>query len=851
MPVSGNEETGFKPIAWQSSDYSAGIPIKKRRFPLIRPPSPPIEEPSSLLEKNDSQQEKLSNPSQGLPISRAPDVATSVSGLLTTRKSTLVVEETRSSDVNNGNLAPTTENHPRVPIEKLNCTSQSADLTEIEAKEKVVEVKTSASVLINPVTIELKSASTEALAPTVGKEKSSRKEVEEKCQSAISNVSANIKLSLNFKEHLIPAAAGPQSGESCQSQEKEELVSLGLSLSKGESSMQDKIDDLPSNNDGENTCSNRSNWDLNTTMDTWESPDASAGDLKPLNCMAGMVGSAVNTENQNIVGVGCRSDTATLSTTSEASLLLGISSSCHQLRSCEKNPSLAAKVGQDRIGLIIPSLGLSLPSNNVNMVSCRAVKTEPVDKNVRQDSTGATANTVGQETRVKPERIERHNQEAFIPSNHAVLSSIKLEPVSEVRQENLKQIEATPKVIDKQMMRANNLGICSSSMSNQSDEHILQPKDSGSIPPCAKVVHASEKLLNHSECSVSTSGSEDSGKLPQEACETAIQVASEPHTEINRDASMDDADKCSLKSMDELPFGSCVSVEGSVSDEEMINLSGDMLEEESYGSDYDSDGNHNIPECMDIEQDGGEDDYEDGEVRESVSHTVAVDSALEKSRVESINEAEYDNKITEFRGLTNNELTTSSFVKEKVNKVGDHGEMNDDYIKRSGEIGCDKEIYLDANKRACLQKLVEIPNKGPDNENHIAAVERKSLDVSRRKDATKEPETEKSSDPASNAGQGTLATASVASDGKASIDVVEKNQSTLPKAEASSSGDFAGKDSNSGGTRSRIINLARASNASSSITMRSILGGSIQSQSGGERLSNVAFDGEKLHPRGR
>ncbi|KAK3232300.1 hypothetical protein Dsin_004181 [Dipteronia sinensis] len=35
--------TGLKPFARMSSNYSAGVPFKKRRYPIIRPPSPTAE----------------------------------------------------------------------------------------------------------------------------------------------------------------------------------------------------------------------------------------------------------------------------------------------------------------------------------------------------------------------------------------------------------------------------------------------------------------------------------------------------------------------------------------------------------------------------------------------------------------------------------------------------------------------------------------------------------------------------------------------------------------------------------------------------------------------------------------
>lgn len=84
--------------------------------------------------------------------------------------------------------------------------------------------------------------------------------------------------------------------------------------------------------------------------------------------------------------------------------------------------------------------------------------------------------------------------------------------------------------------------------------------------------------------------------------------------------------------MDELPH-SCGNGEGYESDEGKINTSADMLEEYSYGSDYEWDGNHVLVTPKDTEdrQDGKEDDeYADGEVREPLVHTPLVEGPIEE-----------------------------------------------------------------------------------------------------------------------------------------------------------------------------------------------------------------------------
>jgi hypothetical protein len=55
-----------------------------------------------------------------------------------------------------------------------------------------------------------------------------------------------------------------------QNNENGGAVSLNLSLSKGETGVLHKMDNILATDSTDDVFSNRSNWDLNTPMDTWD-----------------------------------------------------------------------------------------------------------------------------------------------------------------------------------------------------------------------------------------------------------------------------------------------------------------------------------------------------------------------------------------------------------------------------------------------------------------------------------------------------------------------------------------------------------------------------------------------------
>lgn len=861
MPVTGNEETGVKPMTRQSSDYIAGVPIKKRRFPLFRPPSPVSDEPSSIQPENYAEQKEQSSPSQGPAISNA-SVATTSSGLADANKKPISEECKANSDVTNVTVVQKDPNYSRVKLEEQSLTIHSA-----------------CQVTLGKTELQL-APNEEALALNVGKEMCSKEKVEGKRKAEIPT--RNTELSLGIKEHLVPALAGESSNGNVQNQDSLGPVYLNLSLSKGNGSTQCKSDDVKLNN-SEQRCANRANWDLNTTMDAWEGSvsDAAAGkisadrfnttdgtqDIKPLICSTGMIGAVVTSEKQSLVE-SARGANFTISSEpscqqykSDDSLRLGLSPSFHQLKVSPDPSRLSVKEDSRRAVPNISFPGLVMP----NTVNYRIVKPEPFDDSNKLNCKGAKSNGM---RLLENGTIKRELGEQYQPPKSSNIStlksvdpkSIKAEPVHEANQETLKTIEGTLLVVGKQVLQGLSNPSCAMAM-----PATLQMCSAGE-PSCSTELTIARDVTNllEQQSSYTKDAHLNGGEVPREACESGMQVASEKvaisvgndgeepiasgMTDIVRaeDGNANDSERGRLLFMSEQASDLRGSGEGSVSDEEKINISADMLEEDSYGSDCESDGNH----PMDTERDGAEDDYEDGEVREPLLHTAMEEPVCEKKELVHVDHGDSDNK-KDFVGQLGDDHPTSSHVEEKDAKTEDPSETNNKDMK---DLHTMKGISVNgADEVTFLQESLAVENliRGAEMKMPITAIQIKPLDRSGSKDCLKEEIL--SFEQTTKVSEGTVTTVTQGTEENVKqIDLGQENDMALTKTDTSANGDDAAKDANSGGNRSRIINLSRAANASFPGKTRYFPGSRyLPSGAGRERLPDVALEGDKLHPRGR
>lgn len=273
-----------------------------------------------------------------------------------------------------------------------------------------------------------------------------------------------------------------------------------------------------------------------------------------------------------------------------------------------------------------------------------------------------------------------------------------------------------------------------------------------------------------------------------------------------------------------------MNCEASRTEEEKMNISGDMLEEDCYCSDdYESDGDHTIAKAVGRGKTSGEDDFEDGEVRESAHCHTTGETMCEKRDVEYIFHGKtYDQaqECTE-NSLTESSTVTSSSVNETIrNQI------------RKGNAIVDEE-KSGTNKDVCLQEspAIDILNLGDNNK--VATIESMNGPTSE--------ETELSSGGVSDENQGLENTVHNRDDMVPS-DLVKNSNLEHCRGETPVS-DYVAKDSVSGGNCDWTIKSSTSIVASPGKTGCS--SGSLVQSLEQERFPEPLFEAYRLHPRGR
>lgn len=864
--MSSCSQTGIKPLARQFSEYSAGVPIKKRKIPFFWPPSPPHEQQSSKSSEN-GLLDKQSDHSQG-PAGTDANLSGSSTGLSSKNENILCKDGQTSTSANvnmqfckdgqaststNVNVQPIISDSAKVKLEEPTLTTNTSSLSGMKNEQKLVNAESSFGIQLTMGKSDMVSRNIESDALSLGKDTYRKVKGEEKCQPKISSPSGNTELSLSFASNL--------------EAEKKEADSL----------IQENIDTVSakvkcsstggSNTDGGHLPSNRANWDLNTTIDAWE---GSVNDVNPdqkiHDCHAQVTEASIcNTdivdsglalankaagENKQSVNFQMSGLSRQLQP-SDSTLCLGISPVLQSYfqQGCTGTSSKAdsAKVNSD----------VSLPRSIVQPGSGEArnhsvVKREPVEECTRQGFKLTEVSAIGllSSRGIKHELVGKSCLEAessrYSNAKLVAPTRVKSEPVNEGNNANLKTIEPSPVESNKQI---------------QGPGIVIAHDSCMSGAPTSKTgASAIGETSNSSKDSASCTR-EDQQKLldvPQELCNTALHVSPEAVTlssvingdgESNSHVTKDAAEaneKCipdtvqhRLESATEASFDLGVNCEDSGSAEEKVNISGDMLEEDSYGSDYESDGNHTAVTATDREKDvGEEDDFEDGEVRES-EHCCTTDNALceQKREVENVH-CNSDDKGKDSAANTGNDFLTSSVTDGSETKIKDS--VTSDKIQQ-GTKGDNEEKSGEVNDRnMCLPEpqAVEMV-KECDNVNSEAATQQTS-DLSGGGDPYAR-ERAKSSGEVGNGSEGVENTVQNC-DETVNSDVMKKNELEFPKREPAVNSDDMSKDGTTGGNPGRIIRLSTSSSVSP---------GRTRCSTGRERLPDISMEGYRLHQRGR
>ncbi|MCE3217067.1 hypothetical protein HAX54_010222 [Datura stramonium] len=857
MPVSGNEEPGV--LARQSSNSSSGIPIKKRWYSMFQPPSPISAEPS-FSNENESKT-KYSGMGQGSTFN-----STGKSDI--SKNSPLEVKEERPS-------GEKVDSQPSM-LPFLSISPETNPNTSSGPSRNVDN-------LVKPALTE-KLASQEAVGMTTVtavKKEVTAKQGESYSKLELPADSGHVELSLGPKKPHVSSFVDPSAEGSCLMRGTVNSSMLSLSLNKGKDISQEGSCKNGLNIDAadDTACTNRSNWDLNTPMDSWEGSgddvpvvDASqidmlgktsgSLDIKPPISSASVIGSNGD-KGKQVVGASEQEFNFPISIypslpykpadvlrLSLGSTLRGFDSSVLQS---------VAKVDSSRVSPNSSLLKNLTLSRNMNSPSGKTVKSEPVEETLVQAKAGTAVRPAGTlEANVgKPEVLRQNLQSIEFstkgPQELLEQKLMKCEPLQEVGQE----ISLTSDVIALQsvgrVLQLQESSSCSSSSSTLPMPLTPQHGCPSRLSTCSDLSVSGGDLSTPSEYSVHTNeANRTKNALDLANADIAAKNAnfdvkesnvSSDKVEVSVSEGMNIEDHMVYKKTQD-PHNMVASGEGSANDEEKISISAGT-EEECYGSDYESDGHHAFAGHVDTESVGcgrEDEEYEDGEVREPMMPSIEEDPIAEGMESEKNNESSSKNAHSSgFSGVGESFRFNND---EKDYSIPVHTESNDDFVK-----GCDeKAVKIDPKDGKLQSPLCDKEEiTGDDQPRPTDAIHQGPVDQSGIADVQEGCVKDVLCDgaPAGSSGAGRIA-------GETNNEYIGRSDmsatavSSLQNAETPVNA-TSSKDLSNFGSKSRIISLPRASNVTSPSNFRPITGRSLSSRSGRERYSDI--EEEKFHLR--
>ncbi|CAN4090139.1 unnamed protein product [Withania somnifera] len=849
MPVSGNEEPGV--LARQSSSSSSGIPIKKRWL-SFQPPSPIHAEPSSFSNKNESTT-KYSGLGQGSALSSCDSTGKSD----TFKNSLLEVKEERP-------IAKVDSQPTMLPFLSI---SLETNLNTSSGPSRNVDN------LVKPALTE-KLASEEAIGTTIVtavKKEVITKQEESHSKHKLPADSGHVELSLGSKKPHDSSLVDPSAKGSFLMRGAVNPLMLSLSLNKGRdiSQIESCKNGLNNNVDDDTTRTNRSNWDLNTPMDSWEAsgddaPALDAGqidmlcktssslDMKPPISSASIIDSSGDKGKQVLraseqefnfptsIHHNLPYKPADVLRLSLGSMLRGFESTVLQ--------SLA-KVDSGKVSpnsSLLKNLALS---RNMNYPTCKTVKSEPVEETLIQANAGTLEANVG-----KPEVVRQNLQSIELstkgPQELLEKKPMKCEPFQEVSPE----ISMMSDVTAHQSVRVFQLQESSCSSSSSTLPMPLTPQQGcpSRLSTCSDLSVTGGDLSAPSEYSVHANEVSRSKNADQENADIAAKNGNfdlkesnvfSDKVEVSVSEGTNVEDHMIFKKTQD-PHNLVVSGEGSANDDEKINISAGS-EEECYGSDYESDGHHAFAGHVDSENVGcgrEDEEYEDGEVRESMMPPIEEDPTAEEMESEKNNES--FSKTAHSSGFSGVGESHCSNNDEKDYSIPVHTESKDE-LK-----GCDEKAVKIDHKDGKLQGPLfdKEETTGDDEQRPIGAIQQGAVDKSGIADVQEGCEKDVLCDgaPAGSDGAGRNA-------GEANNEYIGRSDllsaavSSLQNAETPPVNATSTKDLSNFGRKSRIIRLPRATNVISPSSFRPITGRSLSSRSGREGYSDM--EEEKFHLR--
>ncbi|KAF8021936.1 hypothetical protein BT93_G2157 [Corymbia citriodora subsp. variegata] len=925
MPVSESKETGVRSATPPSSDYGAGVPIKKRRFPFVRPPSPPPKEPSPPPPPKE--------PSPPPPPPKEPSLPPPPKEPLLPPKEPSPPPQEPSPPPREPSLPP---HEPSLP-EKIEeqpqmghvatfqgCVPSNSSVAAALGNEKqessIIEANVSnVSVgerdslkekndCMDKGTFELSTAVVQEPTLVFASGSSDNKDRTDKPRMDVNLVGhdqmlgrSDLPMALSKSSHLIGGGSwtkhklevDDQSGKTvassmmdaglachksevachkgegtCWDQDKFENISLDLSLTDEKSS--------PSTGSGKRSDSdatipraNRSNWDLNTTMDAWEDSasdsvcvgadsvygemNAPAGnyDVKPSTQLPG------KSLEQKSLGSECKGGAHSMSSRavgdnyiSENSLNLGLQPSFLQ-------PNLFPEpISSASIYAGTNNAQMSVSTSKPKVVAPLIVKSEPTDECVKQSlSVMKTVDCRTVKCESSNEQFREAHESPICTTLQTVNSrSIKAEPGCEGMKASRTNEDPCLRPCEQ---TSNGSELCSLVKQAGDTNHLLEtescPFESavdrdmvGTSEHCAEGDH------HEGESSQIRETSENAMKIGSDTITTNTGPGSSEHPSSMENAleaentEIEHHEEHGFEVTDKIPPGLKENAEDAASDGEKIEISACTMEED-YDSENDSDGNLG-PEAADAEHFHRDDnEYEDGEVREQVLLGM-LEGTTGKMEVENVGNCESEHNKIDFGESSSHNCATPALEGDDARAQVD-GQMNENLMTVFST------AHVDNNQKS-VDEVSHLQGSSPTETGAVNSemaspantIGRKVLDDSVSRSPSKDLGPDPSYSQAIKLPPAVAATTNPVDVEAAKTDSIvstgngDETDTGLPMAEASLISEVV--DGKSEGSKRRIINLPR-SNVSSPDKARSIPDKSILLRAGRKRLPDIALEGDK------
>ncbi|XP_073130419.1 uncharacterized protein [Henckelia pumila] len=846
MPISGNEEPGvLSPQLEQQqqfSNFSGAIPIKKRRFPVVRSPSPSPEENTCCSEENVSKDKNDYNSPDGrLSIGTSKDIGHPYK--VEEKKSfELILKKEQVTDTG-VELVQDKVDTNSMKLQEANTGFGLGSLDVLKNEQNMPQNEKSAEPDLSGSRVcpEILNVKLELVGGKIDG------------PDQLSTCLNNVGLFLGANKPSISALKQKISERIGQTPGKSDMSSLSLASNREMLVSHDRNNSTISNVSSL-ACVNRSNWDLNTTMDVWEGSVANQAYVRKApgiddgfrNSEVGhgvkasfstslVVGANFNKGNQVFDEHSPNSSSTSVHHSQlykpEDILSLSLSMPCRELDLCGEHSSLSENMGSESVDSRV-NTGRSQPNMNLTFTNVGNVKSEPVDENLKLDcSTGNSSNMVlSKFASVKKECFEKRSVESVIPHK-----SVKSELVQEVKKDSC---ESKDSILSQSV--AKNVKVMQHQDSSASSSALsipLTPQNScpSSSLTCLELPVVGG-ILNQFEHSL-PSKEEVLGRrhIPDEHIDGLVSKYVSQHDKHlklykTEESSAIDAGKCRLASVIENSDELCGNNELVADNEEKMKVSTKFPEEITFESDCKSFGSHIT--CMDIEEkihDKEDDDYEDGEVREPLKDSVGEDARVVEPNSEKEVLVECDSKnndqntntpVSDIKATAteNNDETICNKIKEgaicfDVLKSADKILQNplSDNLKEVDSFG--KKLVCVVTPEKPLDLLGEDVNKSSEKEMSTATNESHSMGATIDGDAIDKV-----------------------------VDICPVNHSASSEVKVSADGNKVVQDSGSVANKSRIITLPRASIVSTPCKTRSLSSRLLTPQTGKEKYSNLDGD---------